>query len=176
MVLPRVTFTFSSIAGPSEGSGREGPAGGRQNHGEHPRAVWPVVEEHVEHTDRNGLEVRPVWVTLQRGPRRKAIRWPREKYATPVRSASGCYSRIASCGLAGGLHRRQQQRDQDADDRDDHQQLDQREARSASGTVPLCHDARCLGTRHTTSTFSRRACPPCGIRANATDTADKSAG
>ena len=27
--------------------------------------------------------------------------------------------------LAGRLHRRQQQRDQDADDRDDHQQLDQ---------------------------------------------------
>ena len=27
--------------------------------------------------------------------------------------------------LAGRLHRRQQQRDQDADDRDDHQKLDQ---------------------------------------------------
>ena len=33
-------------------------------------------------------------------------------------------------GLAGGLHRRQQQRNQNRNDGDDHQQLDQREADS----------------------------------------------
>ena len=46
-----------------------------------------------------------------------------------------------------------------------------------AGTVPLCHDARCLDARHATATFSRLTCPPCAKHAhNATDTADKSAG
>jgi hypothetical protein len=34
----------------------------------------------------------------------------------------------SSRGLAGGLHRRQEQRDQDANDRDHDQQFDKREA------------------------------------------------
>jgi hypothetical protein len=38
--------------------------------------------------------------------------------------------------LAGGLDRRQQQRNQDADDRDDHQQLDQGETSSAAHGQP----------------------------------------
>ena len=35
------------------------------------------------------------------------------------------------CRLAGGLHGRQEQRDQDGDDRDDDQQFDQREIRES---------------------------------------------
>ena len=43
----------------------------------------------------------------------------------------------AAGGLAGRLHGRQQQADQDGDDRDHHQQLDQREAPSSSGLILL---------------------------------------
>src|SRR5262249_40041537 len=41
----------------------------------------------------------------------------------------------ASCGLAGGLDSGEQQRDEDADNRDDNEQLDKREA----AVDPTCH-------------------------------------
>ncbi len=95
----------------------------RQDHGEHSRAVWPGFQER----DRNGAGVRPVRVTFQRGPNREAA----VGHMKTVQRQPDLFQVItaanASGGLAGGLHRRQQQRNQNADDRNHHQQLDERE-------------------------------------------------
>ena len=48
----------------------------------------------------------------------------------------------AAGGFAGRLHRRQQQPDQNADDRDDHEQFDQRECKSPCHAMPLLNGPR----------------------------------
>jgi hypothetical protein len=44
----------------------------------------------------------------------------------------------APCGLAGRLDSRQKQSNQDPDNRDDDEQLDQREAGASTAPQPLC--------------------------------------
>ena len=91
-------------------------------------------------------------VTLQGGPDRKAVL----RQVKTMKRQPDLFQMIAavgaSGGLAGGLDRRQQQRRQDADDRDDHQQFDERKARR-----PRVSWAKSHGGRHVIDRFPRPA-------------------
>ena len=106
IVLPRATFTSSSIARSIRRLLIESfLLKVRQDHGEHSRAVWPGAERLAG----MALGVRPVRVTLQRGPNREST----VRLVKTVKRQPDLSQVIAagnpSAGLTRGLHRRQQQ-------------------------------------------------------------------
>ena len=103
--------------------------------------------------------VRPVRVTLQRGPNRKAILRHVKSHAAPARSVSGYYSRTmrradsrAACTAGSNSAIKMPMIVMTTSNSTSEKPA------ARSGTVPLCHDARCLNARHATATFSRRNC------------------